>query len=269
MDLIICMGLPGSGKTTFAKNQNYNAVDFDCKYTRDDFPRNVDLYLKNNKVLVLDGLFLSYNDIYKLLSMFHNFYGKIDVVSIEYFIPNIKNCLHNDRYRRDISSNITIKNAKMDEINNEFISNLETDFPLLKNKIIYNLHEVGRKSMYQLFIDKYKLHLDKEEYVFGESWSLGGTWRNCWDRGGDIEEEDKPSFSIFWDLLNDCLPDDSVLKEEVYNKFVQDDTFFEHDYYGGCETRGVEYFNAKYLFDYLMNNTYFRRNELLEELLND
>ena len=267
MDLIICMGLPGSGKTTFATKQKSNIVNFDIQYIRDSFVRYIDSYIKNN--MVIDGLFLSYNDIHKLLNLFDKYYDKIDLVSIEYFIPNVKNCLYNDKYRRDVSSEITIKNAKMDEMNEQFIYNLETDFPLLKNKIIYNLHEVERKSMYQLFIDKYKLSVNKDGYVYGESWSLGGTYENCWGTGGDIYPEDKPYFDIFYQLLDECLPNDSVLKEENYNRFVQEDEYSEYDYYGGCENRCVEYFNLESLYNYLMETPYFRRTKLLEELLNN
>lgn len=267
MDLIICMGLPGSGKTTFATKQKSNIVNFDVQYIRDSFVRYIDSYIKNN--MVIDGLFLSYNDIHKLLSLFNKYYDKIDLVSIEYFIPNVKNCLYNDKYRRDISSEITIKNAKMDEMNEQFISNLETDFPLLKNKMIYNLHEVERKSMYQLFIDKYKLSVNKDGRVCGETWSLGGTYENCWGTGGDIYPEDKPYFDILHEILNDCLPNDIMVKDDIYSRVVGEEEFSEYDYYGGCENRCFEYFYAESLYNYLMETPYFRRNELLEELLNN
>ena len=264
MILTICMGLPGSGKTTFANKQiNSNIWNFDDKYCRPHYTSNLYNYMSSN--IIVDGLLLTYENIYKLLNIFNNLYDKIDVVNIEYWKPNIINCLFNDKYRRAISSEITIKNAKMDEMNDTFISNLELDFPKLKGKVVYNINNVERKSMYQLFLDKYKLSPDKGGYIYNESWSLGGTWKDCWGSGGIIYEEDRPYFEIFHKILNECIPNTN--HDIISNLLIQDDTYTECDYYGGCDNRCIEFFKVESLYNYLLETPFFKRCLLLDEIL--
>ena len=265
MILTICMGLPGSGKTTFTKKQeDVNIWDFDNKYQKPLYILNVSQYLYRD--IITDGLFISYNDVFRLLNVFNEHFHKISIVNIEYWTPDVQNCLFNDKYRRSVSSEITIKNAVMDEMNDTFISNLETDFPKLKGKFTYNINKVEKKSMYQLFLDKYQLSPDKNGCIYNDSWSLGGTWQDCWGSGGVIGEGDRPYFDIFYKIINECIP--NYNNDELCN-LIQEDYYSEYDYYGGCDNRCVEFFKVEHLYNYLMETPFFKRNEVIEELLND
>ena len=94
--------------------------------------------------VIVDGLFLSYESVAKFLKELKNldYLKYFNGVSIEYWTPDIENCLNNDKGRRGESSAVTIKNAKVDEVNDNYISRLETEFPELKQKIKYNNHKV-------------------------------------------------------------------------------------------------------------------------------
>lgn len=248
----ILIGLPASGKTTFAKefvdstkerygwrgSYKYKAKHIDVdnylsfrhsKYSDISDIIQDSLSMNNNyESFVVDGLILTNEDIVKCIDCFN----KNDSFEIHYWNPNIELCLRNDKYRRNENSRITIENAKLETIDLELIKK-QTE----ANNIEIIYHEIEAKEDYKIFADKYNISLQDDLYMHSDTWSLGGSYENCWGTGGSISPDDQPkSFELLDDLLQEVCPSMSFLQyKKIENECVETGESSESDYYGGCE----------------------------------
>lgn len=108
---ILC-GLPGSGKTYYANYQKEKIINVDELLLNQ---KNIEKELqkinkKEKENLIVDGLFLNNYDYTKLINIFNK-----EEIEFHFWIPNRDNCLHNDKNRRVVSSEITIKYAQIEE----------------------------------------------------------------------------------------------------------------------------------------------------------
>lgn len=254
--VLVMIGLPASGKTTFAKNYynqynkigyysskgyRINHIDFDKffeSYRYNKYEKSVaiekiindHISLNHDNEVILDGLFLTNEDIIRILNKVRDRYDMTHI-EIHYWKPNIENCLWNDKYRRQEHSEITIKNAKINVTNIE--EEIKTKYANVDVKIIE--HEVIRKPEWKVFADKYNIELNDTLKMKSASWCLGGSYQNCWGTGGSVSSEDQPtSYEDFDLLLEKICPNITFLQyKKLYNSCIEIETYNEHDYYGG------------------------------------
>ena len=258
--ITVTWGLPGSGKTTFCTNAKpYRYDDSFSMLCHDDpyYKNNNDKFIREINSRCEYGKFNFYVDTLVttnegFVNLFKNIkVGNLQELEIRYFIPNIETCLWNDRYRRPVSSEITIKNMVVEQPN---ISKIKELCPKLKDiKMTVVSQESVRKENWVMFADKYKIqHTDG--IVKSYSWSLGGTYGNCWnDSIGTVSPgEPLSDFENFDEILLEICPNLGVLQyKKIRNKCVSIMTKIEGDYYGGSTTDAWYQFNVQTLYNEL------------------
>ena len=278
---ILLMGLPASGKTTFAINEcsrgylnSYRRLDLDklmqdykkrrCNQnlTADEILEKIikDYFSKTYIPYIVDGLFLCNNDVINFLKILKIvFKHKIKDIEIHYWEPNVEACLWNDQFRRDKDSSITIKNAMFEKPDVKLIEQ-ETGITI---KIMQ--HQVIRKPLYQVYCDKNQIILNNDRYLHSDSWCLGGTWGNCWGDRGTISSESSPSsFEEFDNIIEKFCPDISFMRyKKIYNQCVSTGTSSENDYYGGSSNRAYYICDMKELFNQLLELKLISEKDIL------
>jgi len=217
----ITIGLPGSGKTTFCKNAANNAahiIETD-KYIKKDFAEKLK-YNLNNKIdslyfndIYVDGLFAETDDIIKILNSIDS--KKDFSVVIHYFIPNIEACLWNDKYRRNVSSKITIENMIISKPNLEI---LEKKFTNIKFSI--REHITMKTELWKKFAEKNNVYLSGK-YLESQTWCMGGTYGNCWgDQKYSVSSDEPNEFTELDLLLEKTAPNLKFLKKLNVNVLI-------------------------------------------------
>ena len=256
----ILIGLPASGKSYWSRhytkgNDNIKNVSLDeapKKYTT--LSSVVDNHLKNfNETrsyryssyneLILDGLFLDQASVEKVLDLMVDL-EFIDNVLLHFWVEDRDLCLFNDEGRRETSSSITIKNSKLEQPS---IDSLNEKY---NQTIKMEIHEVIKKSEYEVFKEKYNL----EDMIKSSSWSNGGTAGSCWDDqlssfGGSEPEE----LTELDDLLEDIHPGITFLQYKRLKRLASMNSWSEGDYYGGSEQMSQWELNTKALYDELVS----------------
>lgn len=256
MKVLVMMGLPASGKTTFSqlycneKSKRINHISFDVLLARSKSIENVvaDNVSSRYDEIIVDGLFLSNESVFNVLNRIEN-HCKLENIEIHYWYPNIEYCLWNDKYRRDVHSEITIKNAILEKPNLEVLNKLSA-----KPKIEIIYHNVERKPEWIVFADKYNLHLDEYGKMRSDSWCLGGTWGSYTGRGGVVSPEPQPdSFTKLDTLLEEVCPTITFLKyKKLYSNCIDTETYGDGDYYGGRTEHAYFVCDVKQLYEGLL-----------------
>jgi hypothetical protein len=249
MKVLILMGLPSSGKTTFAKElESSNSklirhIDFDDLLKR---------YKKNavNKLTRLDNYIRYITDTFIIDGLIHtneqltlviNALVKnkeLTEIEIHYWEENRNQCLINDVNRRDISSAFSIKTLPLD------VPNLD-EFKFLFENTTMKLHKVAVKPDWLVFSDKYNLGCTiNQPYLKSDSWSTGGSRGNCWDDDITYYDGDEPlaNFEAFDNLITSIDPTISFLTyKKLYAISCSMGEIHEDDYYGGSGSHYTYY----------------------------
>lgn len=280
----ILVGLPGSGKTHYAKefgvkpdmifsSSNCGLIYVDFDKDREDsisrilknhnFANTIKYKKKDYEHWIFDGLFLTNEaqdnviaEIYRQLSYagikLSKQYEDRTVINIQfvYFKEDREACLFNDKVRnRETLADIMIKGADYEKPDIDALSDKfkEFNFTLVEK-------EVHKMTLYE---SKFKIHENKygdEDIMRSEEWSLGGSWGDCWSNSGSVSADKQPSsFVEFDDLLCEICPNIPFLQyKKLYNYTVKIETKDEYDYYGGHTQYAYFTCDLKKLYDMML-----------------
>lgn len=233
------MGLPGSGKTTYAKelesldHKLNKYIDFD--YLLKNYKSNALKRLSNldnfggyiTNTFIIDGLIHTNEQLTLVINeVVKN--KELTEIEIHYWEEDRAQCLINDVNRRDISSALSIKTLPLD------VPNLD-ELPFDNITIIR--HQVAVKPDWLVFSDKHNLGCSlNQPYLKSDSWSTGGSHGNCWDDSIIYYDGDEPlvNFEQFDNLITTIDPTISFLTyKRLYELSCSMGDIHEHDYYGG------------------------------------
>lgn len=155
-ELHMLIGLPGSGKTTFAKSvKNAEVLDFDyiyrecldgleIKVTSEKLEELLPNTLSSN-IVVLDGLFMDQFEVENILTLFLDWCNKKDIqiekIIFEYWKPDKKKCLWNVKDRNSDGVNLSIELFDLGKPNRKEIENK------FKIKTELNLYTIVKKKV--------------------------------------------------------------------------------------------------------------------------
>lgn len=260
-ELHVLVGLPGSGKTTFANqfrdvtydeygysHTNYRAkkyadiIDYDAIYKKvgftDKLEINKEKVLKmalprlKYDIMILDGLFVTQKDVEWVLSVYLDnpkFTERITVekIIVDSWIPDKEACLWNDRGRRNIGAAVSIQLLEQEKIN---VKQIEKRFGI-KTKL--ELHSIARKPEYRIFVEENNIKSVHEgKYLDSATWCLGGeAWG--WDGGKhNIGAEQPNNFDEFDELIEKICPTITFLQyKKLYKNCVTMEEKDNSDYY--------------------------------------
>lgn len=252
LEIVLCVGLPGSGKTYFLKNNypnNRSTFDEDYEFLSDDDKidivktvgnrvRSNFLYLRiynELRPIIIDCLITTNSELNKVVDKIFESSIKEGVSDRIHFVihfwkENRELCLYNDKgRRREKSSEISIRNLPLEY---PIVNNPDIDYEIIE-------HDVIAAPSLNIYFNKYKDSYKNEFVLTSESWSAGGSWGNCWGGSGTISPDPVPqSFKEFDEMLEKLCPDISFMTyKKLYNETVTIEERSENDYYGGTEYR--------------------------------
>lgn len=253
----ILVGLPGSGKTHYAKELGAEPGGFSCNHKNVQYvdfdkerrtPRTIEDTLHSYEMgywilhrnsnwnhWVFDGLFLTNaaqrNAIIAIKNIVKRYHidEKINIQFV-YFIEDRETCLFNDSCRnRGKLADITIKSADYEKPN---IKELQNDFPEFTFNLIEK--EIHKMNTYERLF-KVRESYQKSDVMRSETWCLGGTWGDYQGNTGNVGADAQPTeFAELDDMLLEICPTMSILQyKKIYRECVTVETEYEHDYYGG------------------------------------
>lgn len=257
----ICMGLPGSGKTEFIKNDiratksSAKAKDFtidldhyihtgktitDVLYSELD-KKHLDRWksVYNKTVVYIDGLILTFDTLVEVINTCKSVLNFTDedtvIFNIHHWDEDREQCLKNDEYRiksgkRNKSAKSTIKHAKFDNV-----EHYGTTKPV--DNIKYNVikHKVYITDFYNAV---FKSNATNKDFMYSKSWAMGGEEGNCWNSNivAIAPEEPYTVFREFESLVWHIAPDIKFWEyKKLYNACVTIEKSTDYGYYGSWE----------------------------------
>lgn len=267
MKYIILVGLPASGKTTWA-NSYY---DYDIKSKREVRIIDCDEYLnqkryqsleefiskykksltKGNseiKEIIIDGLFTTNESVINLINVLEP--TAQDYIEIIQWDENREQCIINDTKRRDLDSKIDIMNIPYEEINLNLIKE-KTNHTRIEKQTI----DVYKKDEEIVFVESKGIDVDEDGKFYSKKWIVGGSWEDCWGNSSPISKTEPEDFDEFDSLLEEICPNITYLQyKKIRKRCVTLESLKEVGYYGSS----TEY-------NYYECNVY-RLYEILKEL---
>lgn len=227
-ELVITYGLPGSGKTSLSKKlyNNHIYIDMDCiqrsnNNNADRIKEQLIYQLKYNKTRdkIIDGLITtneSLLQVIKIAKSIHDYQIKVIVLR-----EDRENSLLNDEYRnRNQKARKSIETMPYDKI----------DESLFK-KVNFYYYDTYRLKEYEKLAIRYNV-CSNNEYLFSESWCLGGIGNSYTGDTWGISSEEEKEFIELDNLLETVKPDITYLRyKKLIKECVTKEKIDTSDYY--------------------------------------
>lgn len=248
--LVVMMGLPGSGKTHLAEEigniwDNTYVMHLDEireKYSfyrkeynhRDYILKGMENWRWQSKI-VLDGLFLTNEDIFNALTCFPEYAsnGGIEIV-VHRWDEDREACLKNDGGRREKKSSGMILNAEYEEVNVDGLNDRLQKYGAKNIKVTEVVrHKVVLKPDWIRYFKTY-VDFSKDGKLRSERWSLGGEYGSCYGGRSYSDGEEPLAFDELDRLLDKKCPDLKYRDyREIKRKCISTEGTTESEYYGG------------------------------------
>lgn len=248
--IIVLYGLPGSGKTRWARQnggcEDVQVLDFDSPDPFENFKQEQHVY-------ICDGLFLCNSDV---ISLIHKFTSRLgmwfaDILEIHYWRENREACLWNDELRnKERSARVTIKNANLEPPDEKYLrekigEDIIKEIRIIEEEVV----NVGQELLEMM---------DDLNYICSnETWLAGGDV--CDYRGAccRLDPEEPPKFfKELEDILDDFSPEIARTDYKRILEKVEIDTKSVSDYYGGVGIQGFYKVNLRDVLDILYRSGY-------------
>jgi predicted kinase len=257
-EIIFLYGLPGSGKTHYAKSFNSGSakvidLDYICKIKKkkEDILSLLKSEVEDSllhwkySTIIIDGLITTNKRLLEIIDFLnenlHPHRAKFKY-SIVFFEEDREQCLINDLGRRSIQSKISIQNMPFEEIDSSVLNKVKC----VKRVPVY------KKPPERIWAAK--LGLDDETMILeSASWCLGGNSRDylggCYDVSADVQPV---GFVEFDDLLLKICPNISFLQyRKIFNSCCATGNRGHNDYYGGSVSYGYYICDLNLLYEEL------------------
>jgi hypothetical protein len=267
------LGLPGSGKSTVSKELEQTShgkakrVDFDSlfeqcwwrKGNERDRGRNIREKINDGlgspmtERLILDGLFLTYEDVVRIVSNTHMFFNQINIV-IHQFNEDRETCVKNDGGRRETSSTNTIMHAEFNQIDGkELLNKLKEKGCENIGTVAIKYHKVVLKPDWDRYFRSTEAYVWEDGKMRSDKWCTGGSYGSCWsDKLSPVTPDDQPEFEALDELLTKICPNVTFLQyKKIMRDCVRTEESYESDYYGGGCTYNRYVCDMKRLYETL------------------
>lgn len=250
IELDILMGLPASGKTTYAEKNTKSPLDYliDIDGIRDDIwmrGKNLSIeaiidigmqrisYSARKRIqrIVVDGLFLTNEHIRQVVEGVAKYYDEVSVV-VHRWNEDRDTCLKNDGGRRENPSTNTILNAVYEDVDVEWLNSEIEEYQATIVNIVH--HKVKLKEDWYCYLRTY-LSFGKDGMLRSPTWITGGVYGNCYDNSmGAVSAEEPLEFDAFDNLLEKICPTITFLHYKRLRQYcVSIEDTREDDYYSG------------------------------------
>lgn len=260
-NLHILIGLPGSGKTYWAKEQiNLKTHVIDCdtleKVYKSKYLKKISNVIDDkiygnykNTNIILDGLFLTNQSIIDIINNLGKKKDSFDII-LHIWDEDRDTCLKNDNGRRKEKSTTIIKNAVFEKIDSTLIKNQTS----VKNIKIVS-HKVLLKPNWMFFAEKYPNVIDGK--LYSDYWVIDVQKVNEEDSGYDYYINNKQTdFEELDELLEKIFPNITYLQyKKMYRNCVSIEEYSDYEYYVGrvqkaryvCDMKKLYHFLSQYI----------------------
>jgi hypothetical protein len=178
--IIILCGLPGSGKTWWTNNTEFNSLidiihfdDYKGQTLKSIFGKLCIFGRSSGKhTIIFDGLFLTNQYVIQIIQEVYDILGKADLLEFEIhqWEGNREDCLFNDSYRgRESLSKATILGRPIEDISLDLIQETYKEYKnikILEPKIIHQVHRCTT----------HERDFGGKDLLVSKKWCFGGTW---------------------------------------------------------------------------------------------